>query len=62
MRQGKDEESRGLGTVSVGIAGLKTPTEANVALSHVDGVSDSARARELYNVRTHSDLAGKYMV
>ncbi|OBT64970.1 hypothetical protein VE03_05631 [Pseudogymnoascus sp. 23342-1-I1] len=30
------------------IAGLKAPTEATVALSHVEGVSDSARARELY--------------
>ncbi|KFZ24550.1 hypothetical protein V502_00966 [Pseudogymnoascus sp. VKM F-4520 (FW-2644)] len=36
------------GNVSVGIAGLKAPTEATVALSHVEGISDSARARELY--------------
>ncbi|KFY68172.1 hypothetical protein V498_10734 [Pseudogymnoascus sp. VKM F-4517 (FW-2822)] len=36
------------GNVSVGIAGLKAPTEDAVALSHVEGISDSARARELY--------------
>jgi hypothetical protein len=36
------------GNVSVGIAGLKAPTKATVALSHVEGISDSARARELY--------------
>ncbi|KFY99255.1 hypothetical protein V500_01427 [Pseudogymnoascus sp. VKM F-4518 (FW-2643)] len=30
------------------IAGLEAPTKATVALSHVEGISDSARARELY--------------